>query len=102
MTPTALEANREAGWLKVAWDDHTGWEYPFRFLRESCTCARCVHEITGEPLLDPATIPDDIHIQKMSLTGNYAVKIHWSDGHDSGLFTWPRLRELCGCAECAT
>lgn len=98
--PSGLQANTEAGFLEIAWPDHPTWQYPFRYLRENCECALCVHEITGERLLDPATIPDDIHIASMKLTGKYAVKIVWSDGHDTGLFTWERLRNLCKCSNC--
>ena len=94
MTPTDLKADTEASALKISWSDNSTSSYPFHFLRDSCVCAHCVHEITGEKLLDPATIPSDIHIKAMKLVGNYAVKITWSDGHDSGLYTWNRLREL--------
>jgi DUF971 family protein len=64
------------------------------FLRGQCECARCVNEWTGERMLDPATIPPGITIEKMDLVGGYAVRVHWSDGHNSGLYTWERLREL--------
>ncbi|MGI9428108.1 MAG: DUF971 domain-containing protein, partial [Bythopirellula sp.] len=49
---------------------------------------------TGEQFLDLATIPEDVAIEKMELVGSYAVCLQWSDGHNSGLFTWERLREL--------
>ena len=98
--PRDLKANTPEGTLDIAWSDHGESRYPFRFLRENCECARCVHEITGERLLVVELIPPDIHIQKMKLVGNYAIKIYWSDGHDTGLFTWERLRELCRCQQC--
>ena len=99
-TPTNLQADTAGSALEISWSDHPTWKFPFHKLRDSCGCAHCIHEITGEKLLDPTTIPDDIHIQKMKLVGNYAVKISWSDGHDTGLYTWERLRELCNCSEC--
>lgn len=64
-------------------------------IRESCGCAHCVDEMTGRPILDPNTVSPNISINEMKLIGNYAVKISWSDGHDTGLFTWQRLRKLC-------
>jgi DUF971 family protein len=57
-------------------------------------CARCVDEITGERLVDVDGIDRDIAITEMSLVGNYALKIRWSDGHDTGLYTWDHLRRL--------
>lgn len=38
----------------------------------------------------------DITIAGMSLVGNYAIKIDWSDGHDTGIYTWKKLREVAG------
>ncbi|MAT71212.1 MAG: hypothetical protein CMJ58_17010 [Planctomycetaceae bacterium] len=93
--PVNLEARRADGVLHVAWPDRTH-DFPFVELRGSCECAQCVNEWTGERILDPATIPADIAIESMELVGAYAVRVRWSDGHDSGLFTWQRLRELAG------
>jgi DUF971 family protein len=36
----------------------------------------------------------------MQLVGNYAVRIHWSDGHSTGLYTWEHLLTLCPCPRC--
>ena len=91
--PIDLQARRDQGVLRVAWADRTH-EFPLRELRGQCECAQCVNEWTGERILDPATIPADIAIKAMELVGNYALRVRWSDGHDSGLFTWERLRAL--------
>lgn len=98
--PTTIHASRDDGRLTITWPDGHSWDYPFKYLREKCGCAQCVHEITGEPLLDPNSVSRDIQIDDAKLVGNYALKIAWSDGHDTGLYTWPRLRELCGCKDC--
>ena len=66
----------------------------------ACECAHCVHEITGKLLIDEESIPADIHAAELSVVGNYALRIRWSDGHDTGLFTWDRMRSLCQCDVC--
>jgi len=58
-------------------------------------CAHCVDEITGERIVDVEGIDPDISIREMQLVGNYALKIRWSDGHDTGLYTWAHLKCLC-------
>ena len=80
--------------LELTWTATRISPLPFRLLREECPCAACVNEFTGERILDRATVPDDIRPRDVSLVGNYALKIVWSDGHDSGLFTWDQLSEL--------
>jgi DUF971 family protein len=92
-TPRDLKAVRDEGVLRVVWSDRED-KFPFPFLRAECQCAQCVNEWTGERMLDPATIPSDISIERMELVGNYAVRVYWSDGHQSGLYTWKRLRGL--------
>ncbi len=91
--PTNLQALRGEGLLRVTWPEGET-DFPLAFLRGQCACAQCVNEWTGEQILDPASVPADIVILKMDLVGSYAVRIEWSDGHNSGLFTWERLREL--------
>src|SRR5438270_846300 len=85
--------------LLVKW--HDGFECRIRLLglRATCMCARCVDEITGERILDVEGIDPKISIREMQLVGNYAMKIRWSDGHDTGLYTWGHLRKLCETRE---
>jgi len=92
--PKDVKALSDTSCLQITWQDDRVVRFPFVKLRASCGCANCVHEFTGEQLLDPTTIPDDIKIEQMALAGNYALKIVWSDGHSSGIFTWQRLRDL--------
>ena len=60
-------------------------------LRISCTCANCQSEATGERLLDPKTVPEDITVTDMHLVGNYGVGVHFSDGHTTGIFRFRNL-----------
>lgn len=57
--------------------------------------AVCIDEITGERLLDPASVSAGIHPVQLAFSGNYALKVTWSDGHATGLYTWQKLAELC-------
>ncbi|MCX5747366.1 MAG: DUF971 domain-containing protein [Proteobacteria bacterium] len=90
--PMPLEINglgkRE---VHFVWDDGTEDTYGTRELRIKCSCALCVSEVTGERLLDPKVVPEDLVIADMHLMGNYGVGIHFSDGHTTGIF---RFREL--------
>lgn len=63
-------------------------------LRARCRCAQCIDEFTGEQLLDPASIPDDIHPTAVERKGNYAFAVSWSDGHSSSLYTYDALTAL--------
>ena len=67
---------------------------PARALRLACPCAECVEEMTGEPLLEPSRVPMDIKPLQLELVGSYALRVRWSDGHATGLFTWEQLRRL--------
>ena len=98
--PQDMHANSQSRELEITWkSDHVGY-YPYRNLRLVCPCAGCVDEMTNNRIVDPATIPEDILITEMQLVGNYAVKIVWSGGHDTGLYTWKQLAQLCPCPEC--
>jgi ATP-binding protein involved in chromosome partitioning len=50
--------------------------------------------MTGEKLLDPKTIRSDVSPQKIVSIGNYAIKFDWSDGHNSGIYSFESLRAL--------
>ena len=85
--------------LLVRWADGVQRKLGLVALRAECMCARCVDEITGERIVDVAGIDAEIAIVEMQLVGNYALKIRWSDGHDTGLYTWGHLRRLCETGE---
>jgi DUF971 family protein len=84
--------------LRIRWPDGRDVLVPPKQLRDLCPCAGCVEEGTGRKLLDPATIPDDIRPLSIEPVGNYAIRIRWSDGHDTGIYSWPTLREASGLA----
>ena len=74
---------------------------PANLVCGECRCAACVDELTGVRTLDISSIADDIIIDDMQLVGNYALRIDWSDGHSTGLYSWKLLRALCPCERCA-
>lgn len=91
--PTAI---RQAGprRLAVSWADGAESVYDVRDLRLACGCAHCVDEWTGEGRLDPASVPEDVHPLRIERVGRYALQVHWSDGHESGIYPFRRLRDL--------
>src|SRR5438477_2261567 len=93
--PRSIERLPEERALRVVWPDGLEAKLELAPLRAECMCARCVDEITGERIVDLGGIEPDIAIESMQLIGNYALKICWSDGHHTGLYTWAHLRRLC-------
>jgi len=77
--------------VRFVWEDGTEDTWKTRELRIRCTCAHCQSEATGERLLDPATVPEDITVADMHLVGNYGVGIHFSDGHTTGIYRFKTL-----------
>lgn len=94
-TPTAI-AQSGPRTLAIRWSDGGESELDVRALRLACACARCVDEWSGEGRLDPASVPEDVRPLRIEPVGRYAIQIHWSDGHDSGIYPYRRLRELGG------
>jgi len=78
----------------VRWRDDRETVFPARFLRLACPCASCIEEMTGRKILKDSDVPEDVHPLAITAVGQYAIKIHWSDGHNSGIFTWERLDQL--------
>lgn len=87
--------------ITFKWPDGHETVYGARELRLSCRCAGCIEEMTGQPLLDPKKVPENVRAKGMELVGQYAVSIEWSDGHSSGIYNFRDLRANCPCAACA-
>jgi DUF971 family protein len=81
--------------LSVTWGDGRVCRYGAAALRRVCPCAQCVNEYTGERMLDPKTIPDALTVESLDLVGRYALNFRWSDGHQTGIYSFRLLRELC-------
>ncbi|MDX2193696.1 MAG: DUF971 domain-containing protein [Gemmatimonadales bacterium] len=81
--------------LLVEWDEGAPPVlYPGRALRLACPCAACVEEMSGRPLLDPAAVPERVWPLGVSLVGAYGLRVQWSDGHGTGIYTFRALREM--------
>ena len=93
--PEAIDLT-ERNEIRILWAGGREVTIPAKQLRDLCPCAGCVEEGTGKKLLDPATLPADIRPLQLNAVGNYALQIQWSDGHDTGIYTWQLLRDACG------
>lgn len=81
--------------LGVMWQDGATHILGTRALRLACPCAHCVDEISGEPLLDPKSVAGDISLKVVNSVGRYGLAPRFTDGHKSGIFSFPYLRALC-------
>jgi ATP-binding protein involved in chromosome partitioning len=86
--------------LGVIWNDGHHSMFNVRKLRMACPCAGCVDEWTREKILKDENVPADVRPRKMETVGRYALKISWSDGHDTGFYTFENLRAQCECPKC--
>ncbi len=93
-SPQNIRVHKEQRTLELIWTEADVSVIPFRTVRQSCRCAMCVDEFTGRQLLDFDSVDVDLSVLEISLCGNYALRVRWSDNHDSGLFTWNHLRSI--------
>jgi DUF971 family protein len=80
--------------LKIVWSDDKENVYVAADLRRKCPCAGCVNEWTGERMLKADTVPDNVTFTNTSVVGRYALNFHFSDGHETGIFSFKYLREI--------
>lgn len=78
--------------VDIEWADGLKTSLSAQVLRSVCQCANCVDEVTGRRVHDPASVPADLTTTVVELVGHYALSIHFSDGHDTGIFTFEHLR----------
>ncbi len=92
--PERPTVDSDAGHITLTWPNGETTSVSNVALRAACSCALCIDEMTRAPLLDPKTIPADLHAEKVGIIGNYAVTVDWSDGHNTGFFPYSTIREL--------
>lgn len=81
--------------LRITWADGRVCGYEAAVLRRACPCAQCVDEWTGERTLRPQAISDELEIGDLNIVGRYALNFRWSDGHETGIYSFQYLRDLC-------
>jgi DUF971 family protein len=80
--------------LTINWSDDAVTEYDASDLRRSCPCAACINEWTGEKILKDTDVDENIEFSTISIVGRYALNFHFSDGHDTGIFSFNYLRKI--------
>lgn len=101
LDPRRVSVSRSRG-LVIEWGDGHRSEYALRYLRDRCPCATCT-EIHGPAAGQPSPFPiyqPALQLLGAEPVGRYAVRLLWSDGHNTGIYTWEHLRSICPCPEC--
>jgi DUF971 family protein len=90
--PTELKVDKERRLLAVSFDDGASFSLPAELLRVMSPSA----EVQGHSSQERVTVPGKkaVRILCIEPVGNYAARIVFDDGHDTGLYTWAYLREL--------
>jgi len=90
--PTELTVRQQSKVLDIAFEDGAAFSLPFEFLRVYSPSAAVTGHSPGQEVLQVGK--RDVGITKLEPVGNYAVKPTFSDGHESGLYTWEYLYKL--------
>jgi DUF971 family protein len=92
--PREIMQDGDAG-LRITWADGKACLYDAPSLRRACPCAQCVNEWSGQRMLKPEDVSDDLKIGDISIVGRYALNFRWSDGHETGIYSFRYLRDFC-------
>ena len=90
--PTHIKLRTRSRVLEVTFDDGTHFELPFEYLRVFSPSAEVTGHGSGEGVLQ--TGKEAVTIERIEPVGNYALRLHFDDGHNTGLYSWTLLREL--------
>lgn len=90
--PTEIRVSKDRQGLTVAFNDGAAFVLSAEILRVLSPSA----EVQGHGPGQKLTVPGKRNVAIISVqpTGNYAVRIGFDDGHDTGIYTWPYLRKL--------
>ncbi len=90
--PTEIKLRQRSRMLEIAYADGRRFELPYEFLRVFSPSAEVLGHAPGEEILQ--TGKRLVEISAVEPVGNYAIRPQFSDGHDSGLYSWDYLYEL--------
>ena len=84
--------------VRLTWTDGHVAEYDYDYLRGYCPCAACQGHSPTAIRYQPPDAP--VVPSRIEPVGNYAISIHWSDSHATGIYRFEFLREICPCESC--
>ena len=95
--PVHLDLKRDEA-LAVRWSDDRVSVYPIAYLRRmspSADAQQMREELSKNPLTVLSSSSDGpLRAERIEPVGRYAVRLVFSDGHHTGIYTWPYLREI--------
>jgi len=105
--PADIEVHIPDRRLTIQWGDGHRSVYTFDLLRKECPCAVCREArlaVTDDPLrvVTSALKPGEVTVTGAEKVGYYALRFVWSDGHDTGIYSYDYLRAICPCEACRT
>ena len=90
--PTALTVHQASRVLEVAFDDGAAFRIPFELMRVYSPSAEVQGHGPGQEVLQ--TGKREVGIDEIQAVGHYAVQPRFTDGHDTGIFSWDYLYKL--------
>jgi DUF971 family protein len=103
--PEHIAISKSKG-IKIDWKDGHASDYALVYLRDKCPCASCTGAHGTPPRQPEGNNPFPMFKPALKMlnaepVGAYAIRIHWSDGHSSGIYSFDHLRAICPCPECS-
>ena len=92
-----IEVSDEDETIQIAWDDDHTSILPWAFLRGACPCVLCKRNHLGVDIDQIADV-DGVWLIDWMPVGNYAIRLLWSDAHETGIYDFGYLRELAAAA----
>lgn len=90
--PTEIKLHQQSKLMEITFDDGSHFKLPYEYLRVFSPSAEVRGHGPGQETLQ--TGKRNVDIQALDAVGNYAVKPSFSDGHDSGIYSWDTLYDL--------
>jgi len=90
--PSSINLHQKSRVLEIEYDDGTTFELPCEYLRVYSPSADVKGHGPGQEVLQVGK--ENVNIKEIEPVGNYAVKLIFDDGHNTGLYTWEYLYEL--------
>lgn len=93
MQPTDIKLHRKSGILELTFDDGGIYSLSAEFLRVFSPSAEVRGHGPGQEVLQ--TGKKGVKIDNIDAVGNYAIRLHFDDGHNTGIYSWEYLRDFC-------